>query len=190
MAEARTQTQTQNQAQNQTRSGETQRTENRGITHRGEYHPSRELFGLNPFSMFRRLSEEMDRAFASTFGLSREFGESDFERGIWSPAIEVRERNNNLEVCAELPGMTKDDVKVECTEEGIILEGEKRREQQHEEGGVHRSERSYGHFYRMIPLPEGADSEKARAEFKNGVLTVQVPISEQKRKAKQIPISS
>jgi HSP20 family protein len=188
MAEARTQTQ--NQAQSQNRSGETQRSENRGIAHRGEYHPSRDLFGLNPFSMFRRLSEEMDRAFASSFGLSREFGEPGLERSIWSPAIEVRERNNNLEICAELPGMTKDDVKVELTEEGIILEGEKRREQEHEEGGVHRSERSYGHFYRLIPLPVGAESEKAKAEFKNGVLTVQVPMTEQKRKGKQIPISS
>jgi len=156
---------------------------------RGEYLPSRDIFGLNPFSMFRRLSEEMDRAFASSFGLSREFGDQGIDRGVWSPAIEVRERNHNIEIVAELPGMTKDDVKVECTEEGVILEGEKRREQEHTEGGIHRSERSYGHFYRLIPLPEGAESDKAKAEFKNGVLTVQVPVSEQKRKGRQIQIN-
>lgn len=173
----------------QTQTGETQRGEHRGLQRRGEYYPSRDIFGLNPFSMFRRLTEEMDRAFASTFGLSREFSEQGLERGIWSPAMEVRERNNNLEIIAELPGMNKEDVKVECTDEGVILEGEKRREHEHTEAGVHRSERSYGHFYRVIPLPEGAESDKAKAEFKNGVLTVQVPISEQKRKGKQVQIT-
>jgi HSP20 family protein len=176
MAENRTQTQP-----------ETQRSENRAVTRRGEYYPSRDLFA-NPFSMFRRLSEEMDRAFNSTFGLSREFaGERE---SLWSPPIEVRERDHNVEIHAELPGMTKDDVKVEVTEDGIILEGEKRRERETEEGGVHRSERSYGRFYRMIPLPDGADAEKAKAEFKNGVLKVQVPITEQKRKSKQIQINT
>jgi HSP20 family protein len=183
MAESKVQTQPQGQT------SETQRSEHRGLQRHGEYSPSRDLFGLNPFSMFRRLSEEMDRAFASTFGLSREFGERGWERGVWSPAIEVREHNHNVEISAELPGMTKDEVKVECTEEGVILEGEKRREHEQEEAGIHRSERSYGHFYRLIPLPEGAESDKAKAEFKNGILTVQVPISEQKRKGRQIQIS-
>ena len=177
------------QTQPQTQTGETQRTEHRGIQRRGEYYPSRDVFGLNPFSMFRRLTEEMDRAFASSFGLSREFGEQGLERGIWSPAIEVRERNNNVEITAELPGMNKEDVKVECTDDGVLLEGEKRREHEQHEGGVHRSERSYGRFYRLIPLPEGAESDKAKAEFKNGILTVQVPISEQKRKGRQIQIN-
>jgi HSP20 family protein len=174
----------------QTQSSETQRSENRGISRRGEYYPSRDVFGLNPFSMFRRLSEEMDRAFASTFGLRRELAGEGFERGLWSPPVEVHHHNNSVEIVAELPGLSKDDVKVECTEEGVILEGEKRREHEKDEGGYHHSERSYGHFYRMIPLPDGADAERAKAEFKNGVLTVQVPLSEQKRKSKQVPISS
>ncbi len=142
-----------------------------------------DLFGYNPFSMARRLSEEMDRAFASAFGLSQ--GQS--ERGMWAPPVEVRERNGNLEICAELPGMNKEDIKVECTNEGITIEGEKRREQQSDEGGLHRSERTYGHFYRMIPLPEGIDSSKMKAEFKNGVLQIQAPMPEQK-KSRQIPV--
>jgi HSP20 family protein len=179
----------QSQSQPSTQTSETQRAEHRGLQRRGEYLPSRDTLGLNPFSMFRRLTEEMDRAFASSFGLSRDLGEHGLERGIWSPAIEVRERNHNLEISAELPGLNKEDVKVEFTDEGIVLEGEKRREHEHEEGGVHHSERSYGHFYRFIPLPEGAEAEKAKAEFKNGMLMVQVPISEQKRKARQIQIA-
>jgi len=159
----------------------------RNLARRQEYYPARDVFNFSPFAVMRRLSEEMDRAFSSTFGLTR--GWSGDAAG-WSPAVEVRERNGNFEVLAELPGMNKEDVKVECTEEGIIIEGEKRREQETDEGGYHRTERTYGRFYRMIPLPEGAQSDKAKAEFKNGVLEVRVPVSEQHRKSRQIPINS
>jgi HSP20 family protein len=134
--------------------------------------------------MMRRVSEEMDRLFSNAFGWSR-----SGEQGMWSPAIEVRERDGNLEVTAELPGLKKDDVKVECTDEGIIIEGEKRQERQETEGGYHRSERVYGHFYRMIPLPAGAQSDKAKAEFKDGVLQIKVPIPESKQQRRQIPIA-
>jgi len=161
-----------------------QTSEQRQPARRQDYYPSRDLFSLSPFSMMRRLSEEMDRAFASSLGMSRGLGES----GMWSPAVDVRERDGNLEIHAELPGLNKDDVKVECTEEGIVIEGERKREQESEEGGWRRTERSYGRFYRMIPLPEGAQTEQAKAEFKDGVLQVRVPISEQHRRSRQIPI--
>ena len=159
-------------------SGEQQR----GVSRRQENWPARDAFAFSPFSMMRRLSEEMDRAFGSSFGLTRG---SDWG---FNPAIDVRERDGNFEICAELPGMSKDDVKVECTDEGIILQGEKKREQESDEGGWHRSERSYGSFYRMIPLPEGANAEQAKAEFKDGVLDIRVPIREQQRQSRRIPI--
>jgi HSP20 family protein len=159
----------------------------KSMTRRGEFLPSRDFFSMSPFSIMRRLSDEMERAFSSTFDFGRRF--SDWSE--WSPPVEVRERNGNVEISAELPGLSKDDLKVECTEGGITIEGEKKRETQTEEGGVHRSERSYGHFYRVIPLPEGAEAEKAKAEFKDGVLHVRVPLSEQARqKRRQIPIST
>jgi HSP20 family protein len=157
----------------------------RGVARRQDYYPSRDLFSFSPFSMMRRLSEEMDRAFGSSFGLSRGFPES----GMWTPPVEVHERDGNLEITAELPGMNKDDVKVECTDEGIIIEGEKKREHESNEGGFHRTERSYGHFYRMIPLPDGAQAENAKAEFRDGLLQVKVPIPEGPRKSRQIPIN-
>ena len=103
----------------------------------------------------------------------------------------MRRRNGNLQVSAELPGLSKDDVKVECTDEGLILQGEKRREQESDKGGWHRSERSYGQFYRFIPLPEGADPSKAKADFKNGILQIDIPLNEQQaRKSREIPINS
>jgi HSP20 family protein len=155
-----------------------------GIARRPESSISRE--GSGPFAMMRRLSEEMDRAFARSFGLSRDFRDA----GLWSPAIDVREQNGNTEIVAELPGMTKDDVKVECTDEGVVIEGEKRQEHEESREGFFRSERSYGHFCRMIPLPEGAEPEKAKAEFKDGLLRIHVPVPERKRQSRQIPIGT
>jgi HSP20 family protein len=165
----------------------TERERERGLERRQESSPWREPWrDYSPFSLMRRLSDEMDRAFSSSFGLNRWFGES----GMWTPAIDVRELNGNVEITAELPGMNKEDVQVECTEEGVIIQGEKRRETEKEEGGVRRTERSYGRFYRAIPLPEGAKTDQAKAEFKNGILEIRVPVPEHQRKARQIPISS
>lgn len=157
------------------------------LARRQEYYPTRDIFSFSPFAMMRRLTDEMDRAFASTFGLTRGAG----EQAVWAPAVEVREREGNLEILAELPGMNKDDVKVEVTEEGVILQGERKREHETSEGGYHRSERIYGRFYRLIPLPAGAHVDKAKAEFKNGVLEVRVPLSQQQqKKTRQIPINT
>jgi HSP20 family protein len=154
-----------------------QTSEQRGAARRDVSHPARDLFGYNPFSMMRRLSEDMDRAFGG------------FGSGMWSPAVDVRERNGNLEIQAELPGLGKDDVRVECTDEGIVIQGERKREQESDEGGWRRTERSYGSFYRMIPLPDGAQADQAKADFKNGVLCVHVPLAAKQQRSRAIPIS-
>ena len=152
----------------------------RGITRRPEYYS--DLFSAGPFGLMRRFSEEMDRMFAHTL--------SNFRSGTWSPDIEVRERNGNLEVTAELPGLTKDDVKVQCTEDRIIIEGEKRQEHEESKEGFHRTERSYGKFSRTIPLPQGTETDKAKAEFKDGVLKLTVPIPDSKQRRRDIPIAA
>jgi HSP20 family protein len=158
------------------------RRERGGLARRGEFFPwisPREFFSMGPFELMRRMNEEMNRAFG---GLVRE------ERGAWTPSIEVRERDNNLVVSADLPGMNKDDVKIEVTEDGLIIRGERKRKEEERREGFYRSEVSYGEFYRAIPLPEGADLDKARAQFNNGVLEVTVPIPESRRKPREIPI--
>jgi len=144
-----------------------------------------EEFVTNPFAMMRRFSEDMDRMFSSSWD-DREFGGRDLQS--WAPAVEVREREGNLIVNADLPGLNKEDVKVEVTNEGLVIQGERKREHEEERGGIHRSERSYGAFYRLIPLPEGANIEQAKARFNNGVLEVQVPIPKSQEKNRQIPI--
>jgi HSP20 family protein len=147
---------------------------------------------MNPFSLMRRLSDEMDRAFATSFGLPT-WGRTDAgeEEAVWMPPVEVRERDNNLQVIAELPGINREDVKVEVTNDGLAIQGQRKKETEEKRQGYYRSERSYGHFYRLVPLPEGIDPDKAKAQFKDGVLTVELPLPESMlRKRKEIPIRS
>jgi HSP20 family protein len=142
-----------------------------------------DIFRTSPFSLFRRMSEEMERAFGD-FGMQR--GES---RVAWSPAVEVSQHEGNLVVRAELPGLKPDDVKLQITDDSIIIEGERKDEREETRGSRHISERRYGMFYRAIPLPEGINPEQARARFDNGVLEISVPIQEQTAtKPRQIPI--
>src|SRR5436190_8807342 len=152
--------------------GEMQRSERGGIlSRRGEQERH-----VTPFSLMRRLSDELDRAFATSFGLPTTWGNRGEEEGLWAPVVEVRQGEKNLIVTAELPGMNKDNVKVELTNEGLAISGERRSEHEDKRQGFYRSERSYGRFYRLIPLPEGVDPDKAKAEFKDGILEVQVPL--------------
>ncbi len=155
----------------------------RGLARRGEFFPfinPREFFAMGPFELMRTMNEEMNRAFGGLMS----------EEGGLAPSVEVRERDNNLVVSAELPGLRKDDVKIEVTEDALILRGERKREHEEKRESMYRSEFSYGEFYRAIPLPEGAEVDKAKAEFSNGVLQVTVPIPASRRKLREIPIDS
>lgn len=154
----------------------------------------------NPFSMMHSLRREMDRLFddfgfgGSLFRSPRFTSELDrtteeIERALWSPQIEVREREGKLHVSADLPGLSKDDVRIELLENRLTIEGERRTERQDERGGW--SERSYGHFYRSIPLPEGINPETASASFENGVLDIAFEAPKRpERKPRQIPIGA
>ena len=142
----------------------------------------RDPFGLtswSPFgSLFQRWNDEMDRFF-DDFG----FGRTGMQRGQtaqWSPQIEVRHRGNELLIRADLPGMKKEDVNVEIRDDAVVLQGERKDEHEEEREGWYRSERSYGSFYRTVPLPEGTIADSAKASFKNGVLeiTLQTPPKE------------
>jgi HSP20 family protein len=133
----------------------------------------------NPFDIFTR---EMDRLFEDVgFGrgwLSRPWSTGARRHGgleTWTPQIEVSHHNNELVVRADLPGLKKDDVSIDVTDEAITLSGERRQEHESENGGVYRSERTYGSFYRTIPLPRGAIVDQAKATFNDGVLEIRVP---------------
>lgn len=137
----------------------------------------REISG--PFRMLERFADELDSVF-DNFGLGRSWlaprnrtahGGLD----MWAPQLEVSQQNNELVVRADLPGMKKDDISIDVTDNEITISGERRREEETERGGVYRSERSYGSFSRTVRLPEGAIADQAKATFKDGVLEIRMP---------------
>jgi HSP20 family protein len=125
-----------------------------------------------------RINEEMDRLFDSLgFGsMLRMPIEAGFPAlaasEAWAPDIEMVQRDNQLVIRADLPGVKKEDVTVEIDEDRVIIRGERRQERTQESRGVYRSEVSYGAFERTIPLPEGVDPEKAQANYHDGVLEI------------------
>lgn len=138
------------------------------------------LFSVNPFALMREFTDEMDRMFGAMPKAK--------EPELWMPTVEVKKSNGDLKVKAELPGMGKEDIKVSVTEEALVLEGERKEEKEEKGEEYYRSERSYGKFYRAIPLPKGSDVDKAKAEFANGMLEVTIPCPESKPKLKDVPV--
>jgi HSP20 family protein len=145
-----------------------------------------------PFSMMHRFADQMDRMFDRVF---EGFGAPSTERfGMWnlgegfSPGVDIVERDGKLQISVDLPGMSRDDVKVDVTDDSIIIEGERKQEHEQREEGIYRVERAYGRFRRQIPLPEGVKSETATANFKNGVLQIslEAPASRSARRRIQI----
>ena len=136
----------------------------------GGYVPSvfslspRDFFTSSPLGLMRRFADEMDRVF-SNLGASGQRNATG-EELAWMPVVEVRENDNQLIVNAELPGLTDKDVRVETTPEGLVIQGERQREYSSDEGGFQRSERSYGRFWRLIPLPEDAKWNRRRRTSK------------------------
>lgn len=142
------------------------------------------FFDDNLFSLLRRMQREINRA------VSQSGGNSDTALSAWAPPVEVSYNNGNLVVSAELPGLSDKDVKVEVNNDVLTIEGERRVEEERNEGGVHLTERRYGRFYRAIALPDGADVQKAKADFQNGVLRITIPVPETQQNQRQIPIQT
>lgn len=111
--------------------------------------------------------------------------------GMFGPSTDVTETDKSVDVSVELPGMTEKDVDISVSHDAITIRGEKKVEREEERKGVYMSERSYGSFYRTVPLPAGVDADKADATFKNGVLTVSLPkTAEAQANVKRIPIKA
>jgi HSP20 family protein len=144
----------------------------------------------SPYELMRRFSDDVDRIFASLgFG---SFGSSLRPWGIrsartqqaagamstmaWTPSVDINTQGDDLIVCADLPGVKPENVQIECDNNQLIIRGETRNEQNRQnQGGYNYTERSYGSFYRSIPLPPGVNPDNAKADFNNGVLQVTFP---------------
>ncbi len=137
----------------------------------------------SPFTTMRRLAEEMDRTF-NEWGFGRGlltpfFGRDplakrmeEFGKDLYLPDIEVVEKDGTMTVRTDLPGIRKEDVTIEITNNSLVIKGERHREEKEEHEGYYRSERSYGKFYRSIPFRDGIEADDAQASFKDGVLEV------------------
>ena len=140
-----------------------------------------------PIPSLTSIREEMNRLFDDFFA-----GWPEKRRGLlegeWAPSVNVAETDENIIVTAELPGVKQDDVDITVADGVLTLKGEKKEEKEVKEKNYHRIERSYGSFQRSVSLPTGVQADKAKATYKDGVLQVTIPKTEE-AKPKQIRIN-
>ena len=157
-------------------------------------------FSGTPFSMMRRFMDDMDRLFEGFAGARMTpafdatkfaFPEwSEFEKTMWSPKIEVLKNNGEMTVRADLPGLKREDIDIEITDGALVLSGERKEKSEEKKEGFYRSERSYGSFYRSIPVPEAVSPENAKATFDNGVLEVKIALPAAESNSHKIEIQA
>ncbi|SFM54148.1 Hsp20/alpha crystallin family protein [Marinobacter pelagius] len=133
----------------------------------------------NPINEFEDLMNRYNRMFGLTRAGERE-GKDLFSRSDWAPAVDIKETDQAFTVEAELPGMSKDDVKVTVHDGVLTIKGERRQEEETEDKKMHRIERFYGSFMRRFTLPDNVDENSVKANFKDGVLTLTINKAEPK----------
>ena len=145
-----------------------------------------------PFMDLANWDRDMDRMFEDFFGRrmrpwwpERWFRADEME--FKAPVVDLFEEKDDIVVKAELPGMEKDNIEVNLTDHTLTIKGEKKKAEEVKEENYYRSERSYGSFMRAIELPREVHADKVKATFKNGVLEIRVPKTEE-AKAKEIKV--
>lgn len=146
-----------------------------------------DLIRWNPLKEMVSLRERMNRLFEdSLFRSDRRNDET--EMGVWLPAVDVFEKEDQLVIKAELPGMDKKDISLDFKDGVLTLSGVRKSENEVKEDNFYRREMSYGRFIRSFNLPADSDTEKIKAEFQNGLLTIEVPKPE-RHQPKQIKVN-
>jgi HSP20 family protein len=146
----------------------------------------------DPFRELEDMSDRLNRVFgrsalAAIPGAANSEGLSTFD---WTPSIDIAETAEAFEIKAELPDVKKEDVKVSVEDGELRITGERKQEKEEKGKKFHRIERSYGSFMRTFTLPPNVDDTKLSAEYKDGVLNVRLPKTEQaKPKAISVKVS-
>lgn len=143
--------------------------------------------GLSNWAGFGRLSDlrnEIDRLFGAPLA---EFARTSRLLSGWTPALDVHEDKDNFVVKVEVPGMKKEDIEVTVDDGALSISGERKSEEKLADAEVYRSERFFGRFQRTISLPASVAADKIQAQYKDGVLTVTLPKTEE-AKPKQINV--
>jgi HSP20 family protein len=160
------------------------RSENRAGT------PSRSAGSFGPFSVMRRLFDDLDRLIDVNASDMLGHASRDLDGLMFVPTIDVMRRDDQVVVSVDLPGMSVDDIQVTVDDGALIVEGERRSEHEQRDRDVWRCERSYGRFQRVIPLPEGADPTTAEARFENGVLEISLRAPEPTKQGRKIDVKT
>ncbi|MAB10847.1 Hsp20/alpha crystallin family protein [Hyphomonas sp.] len=137
------------------------------------------------------LNTLFDRFFERFEAPMLQSGFAGLSGALSGPRLDMKETDKEIEISLDLPGLDEKDVDVTLTGDVLTVRGERRHDNEREEGGYYVHERSFGSFYRTIPLPPGLDTDKAKATFKKGVLNLKVPkTAEAKRLTKRIEVKS
>jgi HSP20 family protein len=145
-----------------------------------------DLIRWNPWKEMVSLRDRMNMLFNDTL-FRPEPREDDVAMGLWYPSVDMFDKEDKIVIKAELPGLEKKDISVELKNGVLTLKGERKYDNEVKEENFYRRELSYGRFIRSFTLPAEVDADKITAEFKNGLLTVEVPKSEA-HKPKQIAV--
>jgi HSP20 family protein len=134
----------------------------------------------NPFREMEEMNERLNRAFGRSM-LTRDIDHSGKDALVgfdWAPSVDITETPEEFQIKAELPEVRKEDVKVRVEDGVLSISGERKQEKEEQNKKWHRVERSYGSFMRTFTLPANVDETKLRADYKDGVLTMRLPKSE------------
>ena len=124
------------------------------------------------------LRDEIDRLFESPL---TEWARASNLLSVWTPALDIYEDKDNLFVKVELPGMKREEIDVSIHEGSLSISGERKSEQTHEDADVYRAERFFGRFQRTVTLPTPVAAEKVKAQYKDGILTITLPKTEESK---------
>ena len=143
---------------------------------------TRDMILTEPGALIRRMFRELDPWIEPRgvlpAGIRKTWGDVP-----WVPPLEMTERDHTLFIKLDLPGMKREDINVSYTDEGLVIEGERTHETEAKENQWFTTERTYGRFYRLVPMPQGVNYQEVKATFTNGVLEVAVPVPAAEAKA-------
>jgi HSP20 family protein len=133
------------------------------------------MMPIEPAALLRRMFHDLD-PWVEPRGFFPSVLRKTLAEQPWIPTLELTERDHMLLIKVDLPGMNKDNINVNFTDDGLVIEGERTQEVESKKDEWFTTERTYGHFRRVVPLPAGVNYKEVKATFRNGVLEVTVPV--------------
>lgn len=137
-------------------------------------------FAVSPLRELARLENEINRLFKELIPEEK----LETQMTSWSPRVDIYEKDNNIVIEAEIPGAKKEDIEVKLKDNAVVIKGEVKKEEEKKEENYYRSERFYGRFERVLPLPADTKADEAKASFENGILKLTVPKTTQEKEVK------